>query len=165
MKFSLDASAKTAEVIGAVAVVLSLIYVGYQVQQNTQAIKSTVHMSLVDHVISTEGALLNNADLAEILVKGEADPDSLTPAEQYRAEAYYTFEFINWENAFLNYHKGFVDEKVWVAWDRSNYPDEESQAQFRFWQAHRQWFDDEFARHVDRVYADHGYIEQADNRS
>jgi hypothetical protein len=38
MKVPLDSLAKTAEIIGALAVVISLIYVGYQVRQNTKAI-------------------------------------------------------------------------------------------------------------------------------
>jgi hypothetical protein len=115
MKLSLDSASKSAEIVAAIAVVLSLIYVGYQVQQNTKAIRSTVHQSLVGHVTATEGLVVTNADLAQIMLKSDSNPDSLTPEERLRFDAFITLEFVNWENAYLNYQEGFVEERVWQA--------------------------------------------------
>ena len=64
---TLDNLAALAEVIGAIAVVVSLIYVGYQVKQNTIAIRTQVHETIVGHVLEAEGTLLHNADLAAII--------------------------------------------------------------------------------------------------
>ena len=157
MKLSLDATSKAAEIIAAVGVVLSLIYVGYQVQQNTKAIQSSVHHSLIDNVITTEGAVLNDPEFADLVVKSWSDWDALTPSEQLRAETYLNFSFNNWESAYLNYERGFIEKEIWQTWDRSNYPDEDDLTYFRYWVSHRDWFNDRFAEHVDKVFADRGY--------
>jgi len=157
MKVPLDSLAKTAEIIGASAVVISLIYVGFQVQQNTKAVQSTVHQSLVDHVFEVEGAILTNPDLAAIIVKSESGAESLTAAERLRLETYLTFSFVNWESAYLNFQRGLMDERLWQTWDRSNYPDESARSYFEFWQKHRDWYDDSFANHVDTIFRDRGF--------
>jgi hypothetical protein len=146
-----------AEIVGAVAVVLSLIYVGYQVRQNTKALRTQVHETLVGHVFDAEGTLLTNADLAQIIVKANLKQEPLTLDEQLRANTYFTFEFVNWESAYLHWKQGFIEERVWQRWDRSSHPGDDSQAHFDYWLEHRDWFDSAFADHVDRVFSDRGY--------
>ena len=157
MRPSLDSLAKTAEIVGAFAVVLSLIYVGYQVQQNTKAIQTQVHQSLVANVFEAEGIVLANPNLARIILKSHSNPASLTAEEQLLSDTYFTFSFVNWESAYLHYDQGFVAERVWQAWDRSNYPDGNAQGYFDFWLQHRDWYDSSFAHHVDSIYRDRGY--------
>lgn len=41
-------AAAIAEVVSAIAVVISLLYVGYEVRQNTAAVKSTAYQSIHD---------------------------------------------------------------------------------------------------------------------
>lgn len=154
---TLENLAALAEIIGAIAVVISLIYVGYQVKQNTSAIQTQVHESVVGHVLEAEGALLHNADLAQVMVKAYSKPESLTPDEMLRADTYFTHEFVNWESAYLHHKQGFIDEKVWLRWDLSHWPDRESPGRFEYWTRHRHWFEDSFARHVDTVFKDLGY--------
>ena len=157
MELSLDFAAKLAEIIGAIAVVLSLLYVGYQVKQNTNAVRSSVHQALINHVAATEGLVLTDGTLAELIVKGTNDPSSLSPSERLRLEKYITLEFVNWENAYLNWRMGLLDEKGWRVWDRSNYPGPDLQSYFNFWTQNRDWFDDSFVQHVDAIYREQGY--------
>ena len=154
---TLDNLAALAEVIGAIAVVVSLVYVGYQVKQNTSAIRTQVHESVVGHVLEAEGALLHNADLAEVIVKSNSAPESLTPVERLRAETYYTHEFVNWESAYLHHKQGFVADAVWKRWDLSHRPDNESPGYFDYWVNHRHWFESGFADHIDKIFAELGY--------
>jgi hypothetical protein len=165
MKPSLDSVSKSAEIVGAFAVVLSLMYVGYQVQQNTKAIQSTVHQSLVSHVFEAEGMLLSSSDLAQIILKSNSNAESLTPAERLRSDTYFTFAFVNWESAYLNYQQGLLEEWLWESWDRSNYPDDDSRGYFDFWLENRDWYDDAFAHHVDKIYRDRGYTATKANNS
>jgi hypothetical protein len=156
---TLDNLAALAEVIGAIAVVVSLVYVGYQVKQNTSAIRTQVHETIVGHVLEAEGSLLHNADLAKIVVKATSVSESLTPDEQLRADTYFTHEFVNWESAFLHHKNGFVEDEMWRRWDLSARPDKDSPGQYKYWTAHRYWYDDEFARHVDTVFGELGYAQ------
>ena len=156
---TLDNLAALAEVIGAIAVVVSLVYVGYQVKQNTIAIRTQVHETIVGHVLEAEGSLLHNADLAQIVVKADSDPKSLTPDEKLRADTYFTHEYVNWESAFLHHKNGFVEDDMWRRWDLSSRPDKDSPGQYKYWTEHRNWYDDEFARHVDTVFGELGYAQ------
>lgn len=154
---TLENLAALAEVIGAITVVVSLVYVGYQVKQNTSAIRTQVHETIVGHVLEAEGSLLHNADLAQIVVKATSVPESLTPEERLRANTYFTHEFVNWESAFLHNKNGFVKDDLWRRWDLSSRPDKDSPGQYEYWLEHRYWYDDEFARHVDTVFGELGF--------
>ena len=154
---NLDSFANIAEIIGAIAVVVSLVYVGYQIKQNTNAVRSSVHQSLIDHVTATEGLVLTDEHLAEILIKADSHASDLTPTERLRLEKYITLEFVNWENAFLNWRLGLLDDRVWRVWDRSNHPSPDMQSYFDFWSQNRGWFDESFAEYVDGLYRAQGF--------
>ncbi len=152
-----EAVSAICDTIGAAAVFASLVYVGYQVRQNTQAIHSSEHRALVDQMMRNEGTVLDSEDVANLVLLGESDPASLTPEQRLRFQKYIQFEFVNWETAFLSLEKGLIDRRVWETWDESFHPDGGSSEYFRFWRAHRNWFDPTFVRHVEQVYAKAGF--------
>lgn len=73
-----------AEILGAVAVIASLIYVGLQVRQNTR----TIHATSIDAHISSANfvrqQIVDNAEVADIYAKGLANPGELNEQEKVR---------------------------------------------------------------------------------
>ena len=80
MKKSLKEYALAAEIVGAIAVVISLIYVGASVNQNTDAIMVANHHALVAMDQNTN-AWFRESDFAEVFEIAMENPDELTPAQ------------------------------------------------------------------------------------
>jgi hypothetical protein len=117
-KFSLRNWAAAAEIISAIAVVVSLLYVGAGVRQNTVAIEGTTYQQVVR--ASNEYLLTVAADptFAEILVRAWSDPSQLTAVEKVR---FYYHERVFWrnmENAYFQNAKGVLGEQEWEVYSR-----------------------------------------------
>lgn len=79
------------ELIGAVAVVISLVYLASQIRQNTRQIdentkaaQAAAFDSSVSHAIAARQMIIENEDVAGIYLKGGDDPDSLSAEDRLR---------------------------------------------------------------------------------
>jgi hypothetical protein len=105
-----------AEITGAIAVVVSLIYVGLSVNQNTNAIMVANHQALVAMDQDTNG-WLRDPEFAEILEIAINDVDQLSASQ---SRQYFTFvaDKINaWEFAFITHENGMMKDNIWSGWD------------------------------------------------
>ena len=95
----LDVIVAIAETVGAVAVVVSLIYVGVQIRQNTVTQNAQMHQQLVEAQNETNRAIIDNPELSELVNKANEDFDSLVPGEVNRLNFYYFNYFNLWQIA------------------------------------------------------------------
>jgi hypothetical protein len=77
--------------ISAIAVVVSLVYVAFQIRQNTnqidqntKAARATAFDSSIAHTMTARQAIFENEDVARIYHKGSIDPDSLSEQDRLR---------------------------------------------------------------------------------
>ena len=109
--------ANVAEISSAVAVVASLIYVGFEISQNTAAVKASTHQSFIAYGRDHSEMLISNPDIARLVATGEIDLKLLTPLEHGRFYEYTTWRMSMWEMSFLNYEAGLVDVEMFQAID------------------------------------------------
>jgi hypothetical protein len=111
--------AAIAEVFGTLAVVVSLIFVGISIRQNTavvQANQQNLLYELTDNWFSDQ---VNNPELFEIESKA-ADPESLTYVERRQFETQ-TYRAMNvWENAYFNHKNGLLTDDQYQSWHNAN---------------------------------------------
>ena len=115
----LQSLANIGEVIGAVVVVLSLVYLAIQVRQSTQAQRTENYARALERLAAMQSTLSQDGELSHILSKGVADSSKLTPQERVRFtwslyEAFGAFEFM--------FHASKTDaivEEVWSRWSVS----------------------------------------------
>jgi hypothetical protein len=79
------------EVVSAIAVVVSLIYLAFQIRQNTsqidqntEAARATAFDSSIAHTMVARQAIFENEDVARIYYEGSIDPDSLSDQDRLR---------------------------------------------------------------------------------
>jgi hypothetical protein len=79
------------ELIGAIAVVISLVYLAYQIRQNTsqidqntKAVRAAAIDSSISHAMAVRQAVFENVDLPRIFLTGSADPEALSEEELLR---------------------------------------------------------------------------------
>ena len=104
-----NALAAIAEVLGALAVLASLIYVAAQIRQNTQMMKSSIRQQLTT---STQNVVFKMMDNAETIAKMQEN-ETLTPGEQIRMRLLLRAAFRGFEDAAYQYHHGLLDASEW----------------------------------------------------
>jgi len=146
-----EAISAIGQVVGALAVVISLIYVASEVRRNTNATHLAAMRSMHDAFNRWIQQLGQYPDLAELYTRGLQDLKSLEDTEITRFTALLHEEFRNFEEIYHLKAKGHLEEDVWHGWeaalrDTNGYPG----VQF-FWRLRSHWFSDEFAKFIDQV--------------
>jgi hypothetical protein len=112
-RLSLSEWANLAEVVGATAVVVSLIFVGVQVRANTAEIRATNRQQLVGRAHEATRSFAQDPGLSAVLAKVDnAEPLSDAEAIQYgyliRATLY------DVQEAFVLNREGRLDDAYWA---------------------------------------------------
>ena len=103
-----------AEIVGSVGVVVSLLYVGYEISQNTREVQASNRQAIAGRVQEFTLTVASTPKLA-LALSGEVDPDTL-PTDQRTQLAYYLIAFFgNSEDAFHQYADGLLTEEYWEA--------------------------------------------------
>lgn len=103
------------ELLGAVAVVLSLLYVALQVRSSTRQARFDASRELAVRISDASFAAAENPDLAEIFHRGSANPGSLDPVEQVRYRGFVNTLFRGFEQQYLLRRDGAIPDEQWTA--------------------------------------------------
>lgn len=106
-----------AEIISAVAVVLSLLYVGFEIRRTTVQSDTDVQAELLSYTHQRRYLVVENGDLSELLAKGYNNPKDLTAAEAIRFQNYSELLFVAWERATMARDAGVFTAALYDAWD------------------------------------------------
>jgi hypothetical protein len=135
-----------AEIASAFAVVLSLVYVGYELRQNTNAVLSDTQGSLLQLVHGVH-AWLQSESFADIAVRGDEDYASLTPPERRQYDTYTRQLLDVWEHAYYNNRAGLMEDDLWEAWE--NAFESIGHSWRPVWARDKKWYGKEFREYVD----------------
>ena len=81
-----DAIVAISQLVAAVGVILSLVFVGLQIKQNTRALQRTEHNSTMEQWTVIRQAIAQNRDIAELMTAGLQGERTLDSADQLRLE-------------------------------------------------------------------------------
>ena len=81
------------EMIGALAVVVSVIYLAFQIRDNTRASMVDVVREVISAFSELERIVASTPDLAHIILRGRAANSKLSPEEALRFDSYYSMAF------------------------------------------------------------------------
>ena len=113
---NLESLASLGEVVGAIAVVVSLLYLAVQVRQNTRAQRLENASRILDRTASMQGALSRDPATSILFSKGVSDPSELTPQERIQFTwAMYEF-FGALEFMFLAAKENSIPDEIWQRW-------------------------------------------------
>ena len=75
-----------AQIVASIGVIISLIFVGLQIRQNTRALQRTEHNSTMEQWTVLRQAIAQNRDIAELMTGGLSGERALDAADQLRLE-------------------------------------------------------------------------------
>ena len=113
---TLEALGNIGELVGAIGVIASLAYLAIQIRQNTNAIKASSHHAVNDAFSNFLELLINNRRAAKILKSGIEGLDALDAEERDTFYAVLSLLFNHFENTFVHYRRGLLDEGQWDRW-------------------------------------------------
>jgi len=149
--------ATCAEIIGASGVIVSLIYVGYQVRLNTNQLKGEAIISINSAEAPLDEIIRDNPDLLGAILRGLDDWESIRAQDQARVHLY-LYTHMRWF------------ETCWKLWQHGTLDDGPYEARVIFvaslmgqpqggriwWEQIRYMFDQEFVRHLESKLEDLG---------
>ena len=149
---SLKQYALAAEIVGAVAVVISLIYVGVSVNQNTNAVLVANHQALVA-MDQDATDWFKDPDFAAAYIVSLEDIDKLSPVQRTQVGSYIAGKFNAWEFAFLTHENEMMEDNIWQGWNAHYLTVLEQSGGQWFWSAERGAFSPSFVLYVDSLLA------------
>ena len=115
-RFNLAELGQIAEIVAALAVVISLIYVGKEVQNNTSAVRGAAMQAIATTDADALMTIASDADLSEIVRIGQQDPSQLTPADAFRYTLFMRQFWLSFQNIFQQSELGLIDSSVWKSY-------------------------------------------------
>jgi hypothetical protein len=149
----LQTFASLAEVVSAVAIIISLLYVGYEVRRTSTLSSREADIILFERGREANRVLIESPGMAEIVVAAATVPDRMSAPDRLRYLAYQHDFFDTWEIAWYYHADGILDTETWLDWDE--WFTEQARAAPAFaWTENRDNFTGlEFRNHVDAALA------------
>ena len=146
---TIQALGSLGEFVGALAVVISLIYLARQMVQNTTSVRAASFNSMVQNSIGLLEHSFRDSEFADFLHRAETDPTSLTRGERVRWDSYMTAAFRHFGNLVYQYRVGALDEQMWKSYQRTLRDHLESPAWETWFREHRHLFSRSLGEEVD----------------
>ncbi|MBA3687590.1 MAG: hypothetical protein H0W81_01945 [Chloroflexi bacterium] len=107
----------TTEVTGAIAVIVSVVYLGFQIRDNTKVLRSQAHYNALSLAQRPMEMMIENESLARVVNTGYATPDALSRDDWARFGNYAFIGFNGWEYMYYQHRDRAIPPELWVGAD------------------------------------------------
>ena len=108
-----DAVGALAELVGAAAVVASLVYLANQIRHSSRSVEAATNHAIARGRNELNLALAVNPALSDLVIRGGRDYASLQPEERQRYNVYIISILNIFEDAYVQYSKGLASRELW----------------------------------------------------
>ena len=151
MKFRLSDLASIAEIIGAFAVVISLIYVGVQVSDSAVAVRSA---SANDANVAVQNWYLqvgSNQQTSELFYEALTSKEALSNSEEFQFLIMFHGIFLAFQNSYLLAEEGTIDVELRDALTVAILRVKDLPGMKRYWRQRKSYLHPGFADYVDQL--------------
>lgn len=151
-KSRLEVIALFAEIIAALAVVLSVIYLAMQMSANNKLLQSQSTNNMMASIHANMLQIATNPEFAALTVRCAQDPYAVSEVEWLRCASYYHATMDQWEYAFNQYHSGAMPPDYWSGIDAGIKHFSTAEMGFqRFWQERSNFYGRDFFAYADPI--------------
>ncbi len=101
------------EIVGGIAVVVTLIYLAAQIRQNTRAVRANTFQGVVDSLTSGIAEITRDAEVTRIWIVGLSQSEELSEFDRGRFRLLILMAVRKWENALYQSRAGMLDNAQW----------------------------------------------------
>jgi hypothetical protein len=109
---SWEALSAISDFLAAIVVIVTLGYLAVQIRQNTKAISGASIDSITNHAFQE---LRWSAELTDLCMKSESDPDSLSELEHRKLVLWGIASLRNRQDEYFQWRQGSLSDEVWRA--------------------------------------------------
>ena len=149
-----DAIGAVGEIVGALAVFLTLAYLAMQIRQNTKAVQSSAIDSAIGNVSSARQAIFENTELATLYLKGSKEPENLSEVETLQFRLLLHNMLLAVSNMYSQTKFTDLPTSTWESQKPIIQRIIGSPGGKWFWKMYREEFESEFREEVDSMIGD-----------
>ena len=152
MKFKLSNLASIAEIIGAFAVVISLIYVGVQVNDSAGAVRSASANDANVAVQNWYQQIGSDQQTSELFYEALMSEVALSNQEEFQFLMMLHGVFLAFQNSYLLAEEGTIDVKLREALTSAILGVKDTPGMRRYWRQRKSYLHSAFADYVDQLH-------------
>lgn len=104
------------QIVAALALVISLIFVGIQIRHNTISTQTARHQSIVQAIADWSRGVASSTEISTLLGAGSTNFTALQPIERLQFSLLHVALFRNYENIYYQHAQRAIDDHVWEGW-------------------------------------------------
>jgi hypothetical protein len=104
------------EIVGALAVLVGLIFVGMELRQNTAAVQAATFQDLIHASSDFLVDIGSDPETQRIYAIGRLDPGALTPDEHRQYVSIQQAFWLRMQNAFMQWRRGTLIDEDWIVY-------------------------------------------------
>ena len=116
---NIEIIANYAEIVGGIAVLISLLYVALEIRRNTRSSLSQTNMMAHESMANVSLEIAKNEQLSSLFRRGLLDFDKLDTEEKFQFLALMTSLYRRFENVFYQNKKGLLEKELWKGYSHS----------------------------------------------
>ena len=116
-KSRLETTALIAEVVAAIAVVLSVAYLALQISANNKLLKSQTYHNFLTIGHPLQEMVATDSEFATLMTMCDTTPYSVSQIDWRRCETYYQMSFDIWEYLYYQNEDEIIPSQFWAGTD------------------------------------------------
>ena len=114
----LKKTALIAEILGGIGIIVSILYLGYEVSRNAESTEIANHLALIERNGELDLLLMSDPSILDLIDRGAVEIDSLSRIDARRFETYAQHAFNLWETSFLLSERDALPRDTWELWNK-----------------------------------------------
>ena len=151
MRLNLSEWASVAEIVGAAAVIVSLVYVGYQVNDNTSAIRSAAANDASVAMQSWYLEMGSNREASDLWFNAMTSPEPLPTHDEFQFMMMMHAVLLGMQNSYLLSKEGTIDAEFREGITTAIVAVKDLPGMGRYWRQRRDFFHSGFTEYIDEL--------------
>ena len=151
MKYKLEKIALLAEIFGGFAILISLIFVGFQFKENAKATRSATATATNATVASWYSSIGNDQQSSMVLWQFLGDPESLTQQERYQPILNIHGQMLSFQNMYFLAKEETLDNRISESLSKVLMGVKDQPGFMFYWNTRKSLFFVEFQNYVDKI--------------
>ena len=143
-----EALSAIAGILGAIGVIITLIYLSVQVKQNNKQLRGEATASVYEYSRTLTEMLSANPELYKIALRGNEDLNTLTEWEKQRFTLWCLHETWMWEMCYKLYKQGAINKTLYHGKAKYWLQLHSSPGRREWWNTHAVMLSDEFYKDI-----------------
>jgi hypothetical protein len=149
-KLNLTNIATIAEILAAVGVMISVIYLAVQIDSGNKELRAQTYSATLDRLHRPTEMIVESQELSDLVATGISDPDKLSEKQWPRFFRWQSIRFDAYEFAYYAHLNDAITPELWIGLDNSITTNiQRGPGVRRAWREMRHGFADPFQSYVD----------------